>query len=507
MKAVELRDVFRVHRTPWGDAAALQGLTLDVDEGETVVVLGPSGSGKSTLLRVLAALEPPSAGVARVLGLDVGHLSGRAAADFRASKLGFVDQHYQRALPPDLSVAEIVTLQLALRGAPRRERLERGAELLAAVGLPEAGDRRPAQLSGGEQQRVALCAALAHRPGLLLADEPTGELDAANAGEVFGLIRQMAADQGTTVIVVSHDPGSTRIADRVVHVRDGRISEEVVDGRSGLVVGRGGWVHVPAALLEQAGVGSRVVGTATAQGVLLQSLGGNGATPDPQPQEPAAPVAEPGAVAAELVGVRKAFGSRIVFDGIDAGFRRGQVTVVAGRSGSGKSTMLFMLAGLERPDAGAVLVAGQPLSPLDRAQLADLRRAQVGVVGQDPGLVAFLTARENVAMALTVRGVDPEQAAAIAGERLASVGLAERAGQLVSRLSAGERQRVAIARAVAPGPQLLLVDEPTSRLDEVSARGVAALLRREAHEGGLAVVCATHDPVVLEQADEAIALG
>jgi ABC-type lipoprotein export system ATPase subunit len=168
--------------------------------------------------------------------------------------------------------------------------------------------------------------------------------------------------------------------------------------------------------------------------------------------------------------------------------------------------MLFMLAGLERPDAGEVVVGGQPLSPLDRAQLADLRRGQVGVVGQDPGLVAFLTARENVSMALTVRGVDPGQAAALAGERLASVGLAERAGQLVSRLSAGERQRVAIARALAAEVELLLVDEPTARLDEENGRAAGALLARAARERGMTVVCATHDPVLIELADEVVAL-
>ena len=178
-RAIDVRDVFRIHRTAEGDAAALQGLTLSVEEGEIVVVLGPSGAGKSTLLRILAALEPLSAGTANVYGLDIGSLRGRAAADYRARRLGMIDQHYTRALPPDLRCEEIIGLQLALRGEQRSQRRDRAAELLAAVGLERAATMLPGQLSGGEQQRVAVCAALAHRPQLLLADEPSGELDRA----------------------------------------------------------------------------------------------------------------------------------------------------------------------------------------------------------------------------------------------------------------------------------------------------------------------------------------
>ena len=230
-RAIDVRDVFRIHRTAEGDAAALQGLTLSVEEGEIVVVLGPSGAGKSTLLRILAALEPLSAGTANVYGLDIGSLRGRAAADYRARRLGMIDQHYTRALPPDLRCEEIIGLQLALRGEQRSQRRDRAAELLAAVGLERAAAMLPGQLSGGEQQRVAVCAALAHRPQLLLADEPSGELDRRNGDTVYELIRELARDQGTTAVIVSHDHGATRIADRTVRIRDGRLSEEWRDGR------------------------------------------------------------------------------------------------------------------------------------------------------------------------------------------------------------------------------------------------------------------------------------
>ena len=185
---IELRDVFRIYQTAEGDAAALQGLSLAVADGEVLVVLGPSGSGKSTLLRMLAGLERPSAGVVRVFGEDIGKLSARGLGAYRTSTLGYADQHYARALVPELTARELVGLQLALRGVPRKERDARADELLEQVGLTAKRGSRPRELSGGEQQRVALCAALAHSPRLLLADEPTGELDHANAQLAYGAI-------------------------------------------------------------------------------------------------------------------------------------------------------------------------------------------------------------------------------------------------------------------------------------------------------------------------------
>src|SRR5690349_20250406 len=216
MSAIELRDVFRVHSTPEGDAAALQGLSLRVEDGEILTVLGPSGSGKSTLLRLLAGLDRPSAGVVRVYGEDVGKLPSRKLSQYRSTLLGYADQHYARALAPELSARELVAVQLGLRGADRTARLRRADELLERVGLAAKRDRRPTQLSGGEQQRVALCAALAHRPKLFLADEPTGELDAATADQVYDVLAELLREHDCTTVIVSHDPESTRIADRIV---------------------------------------------------------------------------------------------------------------------------------------------------------------------------------------------------------------------------------------------------------------------------------------------------
>jgi ABC-type lipoprotein export system ATPase subunit len=506
MTAIEAKEVFRVFSGPEGEAAALQGLTLAVEEGEVLVVLGPSGSGKSTLLRILGGLELPSAGSVHVLGTDVTKLRGRRLGEFRSKLLGFVEQHYSRALDPNLTARELVALQLGLAGFPEGPRLDRADSLLERVGLAERRDARPSDLSGGEQQRVAVCAALAHRPRLLLADEPTGELDEASAGTVYELIGELAREHGTTTIVVSHDPASGAIADRVVRVRDGRVSEEASRGEDEetLVVGRGGWVRLPEELRAHARITTRVRARMEGRAIVLSSSG-DGASVEAERVDLAE--RRPGSVVAELRQVEKVFGERRVFAGLDAVFRRGLLTVVTGRSGSGKSTLLHLLAGLDDPSGGEATVLGTPLADLDRTARAELRRAHVGFVEQDPGLLPFLTARENVELALALRGAPAEKARDAAARALAAVGLAERSEHHVARLSAGERARVAVARAIAPQPALLLADEATARLDQENAVAVAGLFVRLAAELETAVICATHDPLVIEQADEELALG
>jgi ABC-type lipoprotein export system ATPase subunit len=198
---------------------------------------------------------------------------------------------------------------------------------------------------------------------------------------------------------------------------------------------------------------------------------------------------------AELRGVAKSYGKRRVLDGVDAVFRGGCLTAVTGRSGSGKTTLLHLLAGLETADEGAVAVLG-------REPDEGMRRSDVALVAQDAHLIPFLSARENVELVLELRRVD--RAAAV--QALNAVGLGELVDERVSRLSMGERERVALARAIAARPRLLLADEPTARLDEANARTIGALFAALAAETGSAVVCATHDPALIEQADARLPL-
>ena len=512
MTAVEARDVFRVYSTPEGDAAALQGLTVSVEEREVLVVLGPSGSGKSTLLRILSGLDRPSAGVVSVFGRDVGKLRGRRLAEYRSRLLGYVEQHYSRSLDPDLTARDLVALQLGLAGAEGAAREKRADELLERVGLADKRLSRPGELSGGEQQRIAVCAALAHRPKLLLADEPTGELDADTAALVYELLGELAREEGCTTVVVSHDVESTSIADRIVRVRDGRVSEEAARaGDETLVVARGGWLRIPEELLARAGIGERARAELAGRGIVVTSAGPAASEVDVG-DSPAAPAPTvDGRVVAEVQGLQKSYGhgpqKRVVLAGLNASFATGKLIAVTGPSGSGKTTLLNLLAGIAEADAGGVAVFGRRMADLDREARAALRRDHVAVIGQDPGLTPFLSARENVELGLALRGMGAEEAHERALEALGRVGLTERTEQRAARLSAGERQRVAIARAVAAGAGLLLADEPTARLDEANALAVGALFSKLAREFGAAVVVATHDPLVVEQADATLRLG
>jgi ABC-type lipoprotein export system ATPase subunit len=209
---------------------------------------------------------------------------------------------------------------------------------------------------------------------------------------------------------------------------------------------------------------------------------------------------------AELRAASKHYGDRIVFGEISARFTPGTFAAVVGRSGTGKTTLLHLLAGLERPTAGDVHVGGRSIAGRSRTELAVLRRTQVGLVTQDPGLVPYLSARENVVLGLQLRGAHDDLDVR-ADDALAAVGLTHRVEQRASVLSAGERERVAIARALAARTPLLLVDEPTARLDGENAALVAQLLASAAHERGVAVICATHDAAVIELADDVLDLG
>jgi ABC-type lipoprotein export system ATPase subunit len=507
VSAVEVRDVFLVHSTDEGEAAALQGLSLTVEPGELLVVFGPSGSGKTTLLRALAGYVRPSTGRIEVFGRDVTRMSERKLSAYRTATIGYLDQHYWRVLSPEITALEMVGLQLSLRGARTDHWRTRAAELLASVGLSDKASAHVDALSGGEQQRVALCTALAHRPQLLLADEPTGELDAETAARVYDLTRELTKSLGCTTVVVTHDDRWRPVADRVVRIRDGRVTEEITEshpGRELLVVDARGWVRLPDSVRARARVGGRVQVDATDDGVVLRAVDGH--EPVARAQHAALRSSGPGGAApADVVlgDVGKRYGEGPVLRDVTALFHAGTFNVVTGRSGSGKTTLLRLIAGLELPDQGDISIAGRVVSSLAEAARAELRRRDLAYVSQQSLLAEHLTARENVEVGLGIRGLgDPE-----AAERaLDLVGLGTRAEHRLRRLSTGERARVALARGLASGARVLVLDEPTSRLDEENARFVGVLLARMARDFNVCVICATHDPEVIAIADQELPL-
>ena len=220
---VEARSLGKVFPMGGGPVHALRDISVEIAAGEYLAIRGPSGCGKSTLLHILGCVDTPSAGTLLFDGREVGSLSDEARSDLRLRSIGFVFQRF--FLLPMLTAAENVDVPQAEAGVPKAERRRRTAALLEYVGLAHRADHRPSQLSGGEAQRVAVARALANRPRLLLADEPTGELDRANGEHIAELLDRVQAD-GTAVVVVTHDAALAERAARRLLMRDGRIESE-----------------------------------------------------------------------------------------------------------------------------------------------------------------------------------------------------------------------------------------------------------------------------------------
>ncbi len=226
-RLLDARNLRRDYRLGKGGEVvhAVRGVSLEVDSADYLAIVGPSGSGKSSLLNLLGAIDTPDGGELSIAGRRIERMSDRELTDFRLRNMGFVFQRFY--LLPVLTARENVELPMAEAGVSRADRRARASELLRYVGLERREHHRPTQLSGGEQQRVAIARALANRPALLLADEPTGELDARTGEEIIELFGRLN-DDGTTIVVVTHDEGLASAARRVVHMKDGAIVHQEV---------------------------------------------------------------------------------------------------------------------------------------------------------------------------------------------------------------------------------------------------------------------------------------
>lgn len=221
---LEVRDLHRIYETEAGFTHALRGITLTVEKGEFLAIMGPSGSGKSTLMNILGCLDTPTTGTYRLEGMDVSSLTDDELAEIRATRIGFVFQSFN--LLPRSTVLRNVILPLVYTSCPVREREQRAKAALRSVSLPEEYyDHKSNELSGGQMQRVAIARALVNDPALILADEPTGNLDQATGQMVLATFRHLR-EQGKTIVLITHDAEVAAHADRIVHIRDGRLLDD-----------------------------------------------------------------------------------------------------------------------------------------------------------------------------------------------------------------------------------------------------------------------------------------
>ncbi len=300
--AITCENLVKIYSLGGAEVMALQGLDLTVAPGEIVGIVGSSGSGKSTLLNVLGGLDRPSAGRVGVNGRELLKLSDRELDDYRRTQVGFVWQQTGRNLLPYLTALENVEIPLRLARQPAGERRRQARQLLEEVGLGEQSGRLPAQLSGGEQQRVAIAVAIANRPALLLADEPTGELDSLTAREVYATLRAANERYGMTILIVSHDPNIGQHCQRVVAIRDGKTSTETVRAKPSapdrlkadtgqalkaiefeelVVLDSAGRLQIPREYLEALNIGERVRLEIKGEQILIHPVAGYERTSTP----------------------------------------------------------------------------------------------------------------------------------------------------------------------------------------------------------------------------------
>jgi ABC-type lipoprotein export system ATPase subunit len=279
--------LFKIYKVADLEVVALRGLELSVLPGEIIAIVGASGSGKSTLLNILAGYDTPSAGTVKVGSYDLLNMTNKEVVEYRRSEVGFIWQDTSRNLFPYLTAMENVELPMVLTGVPTRERADRAKYLLELVGLGGRAGHSPSELSGGEQQRVSIAVALANQPPLLLADEPTGELDDVTGAAVLELLNGVSRDLKTTIIIVTHDPAIATSVGRAVAIRDGKTSTETLrsvsfERRLGgtadsveefLIVDSTGSVQIPREVIQRLAIGRRVRVAVSEGRVTLESGG------------------------------------------------------------------------------------------------------------------------------------------------------------------------------------------------------------------------------------------
>jgi len=521
-----------------GLVEAVRGVDLDLIPGRVLSVIGESGSGKSTVLLAVAGLLSSRAQVSGTLALEgrTGNLltDPSALARIAGRTVGMIFQNPGASLNPVLTVGDqIDEVVLAHRELTKTAAREETLTLLTRVGIGDAPARAaayPHQLSGGLKQRIAIAAALAGRPRIILADEPTTALDATVQAQILDLLLDLVDREGLGLVLVTHDLSAA-----------GAISDEIAVMYAGQVVERGtaraitgAPTHPHAIALAAASLPLDASALQPKQPLPQTPLDqGPGLKPPAQPAPPEAPEApqrsrivpgprrtedgtqvEAGMTELALSGITRSFGSRkrraIAVDGVDLTIRAGETVALVGESGSGKTTLARIAVGLDRPDSGTVTLDGQPLTD-KRGRMDRGTRAKIQMVFQDP-LASFTPHRSvgaSIEVPLRIQFNLPARARrARVTELLRSVGLEEsHADRAPGALSGGQLQRAAIARALATDPALLICDEPVASLDVSVRAQVLSLLAGLQRDRGLGILFVSHDLGVVQRiADRTVVL-
>jgi ABC-type lipoprotein export system ATPase subunit len=508
---IQLRNLVKVYETGAGGFTAINGISLDIHRGEFLGIIGKSGAGKTTLLNLISGVSEITSGEviyhapvnpsARGNGnrrqqttISVGDLNENKLAVWRGNNMGIVYQSFE--LMPQLNLVKNIMLPQDFLGTYRpRISQEHALELLDRVELIEHAYKLPAHTSGGQKQRIAIARALVNDPPVIIADEPTGNLDTVTTETIFRIFEALA-EQGKTIILVTHDNSLASRFSRRVYLSDG----EVVGGYDQTIFVGTEEPSRSAQVFE-----SVAVATGKAAEPRRQRRQGNNG---PAVQSPGAGTDQAAIVLRDVVKTYvNAAGEFPALKGINLQMNYGQFVSLVGKSGCGKSTLLNMLTGIDHPTSGEVIVGGQKIYEMSESQRALWRGRNVGIVFQFFQLLPTLTLLENTMLPMDYCDVyrtneRPERAM----ELLARVGLEEQAHKLPASVSSGQQQSAAIARALATDPPIIVADEPTGNLDSRSADVILRLFGELADQGKT-ILLVTHDPSFTKATDQTVILS
>lgn len=493
---IQLRDVVKAYETGEGPFYALQDVNIDIQPGEFLGITGKSGAGKTTLLNMISGVSDLTSGEVLFHGNGNGSpttatplhtLNEDKLALWRGQNVGIVYQSFE--LMPTLNLVENVMLPPDFLGTYRpRVSKTRALELLKLVEIEEHAYKIPAHISGGQKQRVAIARAMINDPAIIIADEPTGNLDTVTAETIFQIFEKLV-DQGKTIVMVTHDESLASRFTRRLHIVDGVVGDPPENGAAQ-------FSH--AAVPEKTVVSGRTQVTMDTDEPCGEMVSESTETQQDHP-------------AIVLRDVHKVYenaaGKFVALKSVDMQLDYGQFISIVGKSGCGKSTLLNMITGIDHPTAGEVIIGNHHIYEMNKSERALWRGKNMGVVFQFFQLLPTLTLLENAMLPMDYCKVYPfNERSDRAMELLKLVGLEEQAHQLPAAVSSGQQQSAAIARALATDPSIILADEPTGNLDSRSADNILNIFESLAAQGKT-VMIVTHDPSITQRTDQTIILS
>jgi len=500
---IQMRNVVKTYETGEGPFIALKDVNLEVKPGEFLGIIGKSGAGKTTLLNIISGVSELTEG--KVLFYDLGNgvsaspiqiqtLDEDRLALWRGRNLGIVYQSFE--LMPSLSLVENVMMPPDFLGNyhPMITK-ERALELLDLVEIAEHAYKIPAHISGGQKQRVAIARALVNDPPLIIADEPTGNLDSVTADTIFQIFEKLV-EQGKTIVMVTHDESFASRFSRRLKITDGMVTDPLDTGLDAVDK-----TETPVRI-------EQYHSTSTLEPKQEKTTID---TTSPHIASSFTEYLQKDTPAIILRNIDKVYesaaGKFVALKSINLQLDYGEFISIVGKSGCGKSTLLNMITGVDHPTAGEVIIGGEYIYKLNESQRALWRGRNLGVVFQFFQLLPTLTLLENTILPMDYCNLYPfQERPERAMELLKIVGLQDQAHKMPTAASNGQQQSAAIARALATDPSIILADEPTGNLDSRSAKNVLDLFEKLASEGKT-ILIVTHDSSITQRTNQTITLS